>query len=246
MGREYEAKFLEVDVAKVRAKLLAVGAVRDHPMSRMIRKAYNHCNGENKKAFVRVRQQPNGVTMTSKIMDSDFPQEFEVSINESFEQGVEFLDSLDIPGTSLQETYREKYTFPTRPDVHEVVFDMVPGIPTYMEIDCVTEDALNGTIKELELDESKKEFGAFAKQYEDYYGVSQDTINKGDTPSITFANVHNEIHPTKNREMLLEVQKRQLEEIAGLSRLGRARTKRKRTRMRRERTRTKRTRRRRK
>ena len=35
MRRKYEAKFLEVDVAKVRAKLLAMGAVRDHPMSRM-------------------------------------------------------------------------------------------------------------------------------------------------------------------------------------------------------------------
>jgi len=240
MGREYEAKFLEIDVAKVRAKLLAMGAVRDHPMSRMIRKAYNHCNGENKKAYVRVRQEPKGVTMTSKIMDSDFPQEFEVSINESFEQGVEFLDSLDLGMKAIQETYREKYTFPTRPDVHEVVFDMIPGIPTYMEIDCVTEEALNGMIKELELDESKKEFGAFAKQYEDYYGVSQDTINKGDTPSITFANIHNEIHPTKNRDMLLEVQKRQLEEIAGLSRLGRAkrgRTRRRRTKRRRTRRR---------
>ena len=115
MGREYEAKFLEVDVAKVRTKLLAMGAVRDHPMSRMVRKAYSHCNGEKKAAFVRVRQEPKGVTMTSKIMDSDYPQEFEVSINESFERGVEFLDSLNLEMKAMQETYREKYVFPSSP-----------------------------------------------------------------------------------------------------------------------------------
>ena len=66
---------------------------------------------------------------------------------------------------AFQETKREKWTLPDK-EVHEVTFDTVPGLPTYMEIDCTTEDALNKTIEKLDLDKNKMRFGSFDRTYE--------------------------------------------------------------------------------
>ena len=53
----------------------------------------------------------------------------------------------------------------------------------------------------LELDKSKMRFGAYGKQYEEYYGISENVINN-EIPSLTFKNIKNEIKPTKNKDLL--------------------------------------------
>ena len=65
---------------------------------------------------------------------------------------------------AFQESYREKWSLPNK-EVHEVTFDTILGIPTYMEVNCVNETALKYTIKLLGLDKDKMRHGAFDRVY---------------------------------------------------------------------------------
>jgi hypothetical protein len=114
------------------------------------------------------------------------------------------MKSLNLEQKAFQETYREKYSINKIPGVHEITFDTIPGLPTYMEVDCTSEKALNNVIDKLNLDRNKMRFGAFANTYEEYYGVPADIINNY-TPSLSFHNIKNEIKPTKNKELLNKI-----------------------------------------
>ena len=107
--------------------------------------------------------------MTSKqYKDAKFPEENEVIIKNSYETGCKFIESLGLKVKAVQESYREKWSHEF---AHEITFDTIPGIPTYMEIDCTTEENLNKIIKLLGLDDKYKRYGAFDKTYNEYYGI---------------------------------------------------------------------------
>jgi len=200
MGIEYEAKFLDIDVKKMRKKIEEIGGKMVHENIKFIRSVFALCGNIN--GYYRIRDEGNKVTMTIKTYENkDFPEEHELSIHNTFEEGVNFIKKIGITQTSYQETYRELWSHPL---AHEITFDMLPGIPTYMEIDCESLENLNKLIKLLELDETKKRYGAFGKTYEEYYGIPEEILNKK-TPSITFKNIINEINPTKNQELLKKI-----------------------------------------
>jgi adenylate cyclase class 2 len=197
MGIEFEAKFLDIDVKKMRKILLENGAKRIHKKKVYKRAVFLRCD-DSVPGYSRVRKEGKDTTMTIKILkDPKFPEEFEVNIKDSFETGVDFLTALGIKKKAFQESIREKWSHPL---VHEITFDTLPGLPTYMEVDCTTEESLNKIIDILGLDMSKKRYGTFDYTYLEYYDIPRDTINQH-TPSLTFANIHNEIKPTKNVEL---------------------------------------------
>lgn len=203
MGKEFEAKFLDIDYKKICKKLKELGAKRVHKRKMFRRKVYLLCNSKIK-GYTRVRDEGGPVTMTSKLyIDPKFPEENEVDLKNSFDEGCKFIESLGLQQTAYQQTYREKWSHKL---AHEITFDNIPGIPMYMEVDCTSEENLNKLINMLELDKSKMRFGAFDATYEEYYGVSKDTINNK-TPSITFKNIMKEIKPTKNKDLLKQVYK---------------------------------------
>ena len=74
----------------------------------------------------------------------------------------------------LLKNHIEKMVVPNK-EVHEVTFDTILGIPTYMEVNCVNETALKYTIKLLGSD--KMRHGAFDCVYNEYYGNEHNTIN---------------------------------------------------------------------
>jgi hypothetical protein len=107
------------------------------------------------------------------------------------------MTALGIKKKAFQESIREKWSHPL---AHEITFDTLPGLPTYMEIDCTSEESLNNLIKLFGLDIEKKRFGTFDYTYLEYYDIPRDVINQH-TPNLTFANIQNEINPTKNLEL---------------------------------------------
>ena len=107
MGKEYEAKFLDIDVLEMRKKLKKIGAKKTHKSIKLVRSVFDLCDSKVR-GFARVRKEEDGVTMTSKIYNNpDFPDEYEVKINEDFEKGREFLKSLNLKEKAYQESYRE-------------------------------------------------------------------------------------------------------------------------------------------
>jgi adenylate cyclase class 2 len=203
--KEFEAKFLNIDITNIKNKLKENGAKQVHGPLKFYRVIFDRCEekGDNP-GFVRVRNEGNKITMTTKIFnDKKFPEECEVSINESFEKGCEFLRAIGIEEKSSQETMREKWSHPL---AHEVTFDIVPGLPIYMEIDCTSEENLNKLVSLLELDKTNMKYGSFDKTYTEYYDIPSDTIiNK--TPSLTFKDVGTQIKPSKNADMFREITK---------------------------------------
>jgi hypothetical protein len=203
MNIEYEAKFLDIDEKKIKKKLIELGAMQVHDKIMLKRTAFKLCD-KTVKGYVRIRDEGKSITMTSKIYtDPKFPEEYEISINQDYETGYKFLKSLGMEQKAVQESYREKWKHEL---AHEITFDTLPGLPTYMELDCTSEDKLNKLIELIGLDKTKMRFGAFDKTYEEYYGIDVDVINNN-TPSLTFKNIISEIKPTKNKDMLMKIYK---------------------------------------
>jgi adenylate cyclase class 2 len=204
MPTEFEAKFLDINVKEMRKKLIHMGANVVHTKKLYKRRAFGRCNNDTP-GFSRVRKEGKNITMTIKVFkDPKFPEEHEVSINEDFETGIAFMDALGLESKAYQESIREKWSHPL---VHEITFDTLPGLPTYMEVDCTSEENLNKIIEILDLDISKKRFGAFDHTYLEYYGIPRDIINNK-TPSLTFLNIQNEISPTINIDLFKKMCKK--------------------------------------
>ena len=206
MPKEFEAKFLNIDITSIKNKLRENGAKKVHDPLKFYRVIFKRCNetGNDKPGFVRIRDEGKKITMTTKIFnDKKFPEEREVTINESFEKGCEFLRAIGIEEKSYQETIREKWSHPL---AHEITFDIVPGLPIYMEIDCTSEANLNKLVSLLELDKSNMKYGSFDKTYTEYYDIPSDNIIHK-TPSLTFKDVATQIKPNKNAQMFREITK---------------------------------------
>ena len=203
--KEYEAKFLNIDITNIKNKLRENGAKQVHGPLKFYRVIFDRCKKTgDKPGFVRVRKEANKITMTTKIFnDKKFPEECEVTINESFEKGCEFLKAIGIEEKSYQETMREKWSHDL---VHEITFDIVPGLPIYMEIDCTSEANLNKLVSLLDLDKTNMKYGSFDKTYTEYYGIPSDNIIHK-TPSLTFKDVDTQIKPNKNAELFREITK---------------------------------------
>jgi adenylate cyclase class IV len=203
--KEFEAKFLNIDITNIKNKLRENGAKQVHGPVKFYRVIFDRCKktGDNP-GFVRVRKEANKITMTTKIFnDKKFPEECEISICESFEKGCEFLRAIGIEEKSYQETIREKWSHSL---VHEVTFDIVPGLPIYMEIDCTSEANLNKLVSLLELDKTNMKYGSFDKTYTEYYDIPSDNIIHK-TPTLTFKDVDTQIKPNKNAELFREITK---------------------------------------
>ena len=227
MEIEFEAKFLDINKDNLIQKLKSLGAKMTQPNTLYKRCMYGLC--DVKKGYVRVRDEGNKTTLTAKIYkDSKFPQEYEVTIKDDFENGKAFLGALNLTEKSYHETMREKWVLQlgkskktkdgknnktkknnTSTNTNnnnnecEVAFDSIPGIPLYVEIECKSKQNLNKAIKMLNLNNNKKHFGSYGKCYVEYYGMSENDINNL-IPKLTFANIYNELKPyiKKNEELL--------------------------------------------
>jgi len=208
MGKEIEAKFLEVDAKELRKNIIDIGGKLVHPLMLYKRYAFFLIN-KKQKGYARVRQENGKVTMTIKTYDeSKYANEYEVELNNSLEEAKEFMVSAGFKIKAYQETLREKWSIT---GCSEIVIDTVPGIPTYVELECNSEENIKKLAKKLGLDYSKANYGAFDKQFVQYYGLSANQINNKIT-MLTFKNIINELKPylKKNKELLKNISKEQL------------------------------------
>jgi adenylate cyclase class IV len=209
--KEIEAKFLEIDIKSIRKKIKAAGGKKIHSLMMYKRYAFS-LPDSTKKGYARVRQENKKVTMTIKTYDanSKYANESEIELKSTLEEGRELLLVAGFNQKAYQESLREKWSID---GCNELCIDCIPGLPTYLEIECSNETNLKKVAKLLDFDLSKAEYGAFDKQFVDYYGFTKEEINEK-TPLLTFKNIEKDLKfIRKNKELINKVKKEHLELI---------------------------------
>lgn len=201
---EYEAKFLNINREEIMEKLIEIGAKIKHDDTKYYRSVYFMAK-PGIKGYCRVRCEIDKVFLTAKTytLNPDFPQEFELQLHDddsssAFEKANMFLKAIGLEQKSYHESRRTLFS---HHHAHEITLDTLPGLPTFMEIDCTSKENLDELIKMLQLPTENMRYGAYDRTYNEYYGIDLKVIND-ETPSLTFANILNEIKPLKNKEML--------------------------------------------
>ena len=208
---EVEGKFLEINITDLRKRLKANNAKKIHKMMLYKRYVFNLLNGE--KGFIRTREENNAVTITVKTYpkNSKYALESEISVNGTLEKSRDFLLSQGYKVKAYQETLREKWSLG---HCLEIAIDSIPGIPTYVELECKNEKEIKRVAGLLGLDYSKIEYGAFDKQFADYYGLTKEQLNEK-VSSLTFKNIDKELSKfiKKNKDLLKKCKKDHLDLI---------------------------------
>lgn len=196
-AQEIEARFLDIDVDKLRKLIEKNGGERVHDQKMLRRNVYNI---KDRKGFARVRDEGD-ITMTVKIypdgLKTKYPEEYEITTPATFDEASEFMGAM-LDKKAYQETYREKWKMP---GVKEVVIDTIPGLVPYCEIEADDEKAMKEACEKLGLKWEDAHFGAFTKTLEEEYGVPTKWLND-ELDELTFETVGEKVGPmvTKNKD----------------------------------------------
>ncbi|MFJ2645809.1 class IV adenylate cyclase [Streptomyces sp. NPDC087420] len=168
MKHEYEAKFLAIDVADLRARLTALGAVQAFPRILLTRKIFEN-DALDGGAWVRLRDEGTRSTLTLKqVTDAttiDGTTEIETEVTD-LQAMAEILRNIGMSEVRYQENYREEWR------LGEVAFDFDtwPGLPTFIEIEGPDEASVRQAAALLELDYSEARFGSIDEIYKSEAG----------------------------------------------------------------------------
>lgn len=180
MNNEIEATFYEVNKDEIREKLKALGAKLEMPEVLMRRTVYDTGKG----SFARVRNEGGKIVMTYKkyIDDTDIMGCKEVNlVVDNYDEANKFMHGIGMKEKANQDSYRETWVLN---DV-EVSIDTWPWIPTYIEVEGPSEEAVWTVSEKLGYKKEEAHFGSVDRVYNHYYGVDMDIVNE-ETPIINF------------------------------------------------------------
>ncbi|MGW1993067.1 class IV adenylate cyclase [Embleya sp. NPDC001921] len=168
MKHEYEAKFLAVDVAGLRDKLIGLGAVQAFPRT-LLKRWIFESQALDGGAWLRLRDEGTRSTLTLKrVTDStriDGTTEIETEVADLHAM-AEILCGLGLREVRYQENYREEWR------LGEVAFDFDtwPDLPTFVEIEGPDEASVRGGAALVELDYAEARFGSVDEIYKSEAG----------------------------------------------------------------------------
>lgn len=201
--QEIEARFLNISIKDTRKKLRDIGARRVHKPLLFERYVFE-LPDSNIKGFVRIRSEGKKITSTIKIYkpNTNYPLEYELTLKNTLDEAKSYLEALGLKIKSYQQTIREKWRID---NCKELVIDTVPGLPTYIEIECDSEKDLKDKIKKMNFDIKNATYGPYGRLFESYYGIPEKEFNQH-VSSLTFKNIIKELHMIKkNKKMLLRL-----------------------------------------
>jgi len=145
MHTEYEVRILEIDVKKVQEKLESLKATKewDHLQRRYVYDFIPKIDGK----WIRLRTNGDKTTLTIKNVVSseiDGTQELEIEVD-NFERAHLILKELGFEAKGYQENRRIQYLL----NGVEIDIDSWPLIPTYMEIEGPSEEAVYHAVSVL-------------------------------------------------------------------------------------------------
>lgn len=185
MNNEIEAQFLDINKDEIRERLAKIGAKCVKPEVLMRRVVFD--TGPH--SFARVRDEGAGkIVMTYKNVSDDKSIMGTKEVNlviDNYENGVMFMRGCGLEEKAEQESLRETWTYDGGLGEVEICIDTWPWIPTFIEIEGPSEEAVWKTAEALGLDKATVKFGSVDTTYEHYYGVDPDVVNQA-TPKILF------------------------------------------------------------
>lgn len=165
---EYEAKFLKIDVDALRDRLQAAGAERVFGKTMFTRLIFENdaVKGEQ---WLRLRDEGGKTTLTLKqVTDATHingTTEIEIEVND-LERTAELLTALGLRQVRYQQNYREEW------QLNGVTydFDTWPELPTFLEIESSSEDAVRKAVADIGLDYTEARFGSIDLIYKSELG----------------------------------------------------------------------------
>lgn len=177
MQAEIEAKWLDVDLEKIRQKLADIGAVCVNPERLILRRVYDYPDNrlEESNGWVRVRNEGDKITLSYKQLDDRTlygTKEVSVLVDD-FDKTCNFLEAIGLQSKAFQETKRESWKLG---DV-EIELDTWPWIPSFIEIEADNEAKLKEVAESLGLDYKNALHGSVELAYQAVYDVTESEID---------------------------------------------------------------------
>ncbi|MGY5131069.1 class IV adenylate cyclase [Streptomyces nigrescens] len=155
---EYEAKFLEIDVDALRDHLKAAGAEQVFPKTLFTRLIFENDTVQGEQ-WLRLRDEGGKTTLTLKqVTDASHingTTEIEVEVSD-LEKTAELLKALGLRQVRYQQNYREEW------QLGGVTYDLDtwPDLPTFLEVEGSSEQAVRTAVVKLGLDYNEARFGS--------------------------------------------------------------------------------------
>lgn len=155
---EYEAKFLNIDVSAVREQLRAVGAQQAFGRTMFTRLIFENdaVQGEQ---WLRLRDEGGKTTLTLKqVSDASTingTTEIEIEVND-LGKTAELLGALGLRQVRYQQNYREEW------QLGDINYDLDtwPDLPTFIEIEGPSEEAVRKAVAALGFDYEEARYGS--------------------------------------------------------------------------------------
>jgi len=176
MQIELEAKFLDIDPAKIRELLKQHGATLVHPERLMKRNNFDYPDDRLEKigGWIRVRDEGDKTMLAYKqLVERTLEGTKEISLEvENFDTMCNLLLAIELDKKGYQETKRERWDL----DGVEVTIDAWPWIPTFVEIEGPSEEKLKNVAQKLNLDWNKAIHGSVENAYPAYYNIQEEDL----------------------------------------------------------------------
>jgi adenylate cyclase, class 2 len=187
METEIEAKFLDVDPEKLRAKLALVGAELIHSERLMRRENFDYPDHRLDKVngWVRLRDEGDQVTLSYKqLYDRTLHGMKEVSITvDDYKKSSKFITAIGLVVRSCQESKREEW----RIGRTEITIDTWPWVPPFLEIEGRDEKSVRLVADQLGFNWDDAVHGSVEIVYQKHYDVTEQEVD--DWKEIIFSPV---------------------------------------------------------
>lgn len=167
MHTEFEVRVLDINKEDVIKKLEELGAQKIAEFDYK-RRVYNF-NPPTDHKWIRLRTDGNKTTLTIKKIESfeiDGTKEMEIEVS-NFEETNRMLEEMGYKAHTYQENKRIRYML----DGVEFDIDSWPYIPTYLEIEGKSEEAVKNMMKLLEVDKTKATSLDVQGVFKEFYNI---------------------------------------------------------------------------
>lgn len=171
-NREIEVRFLNINPQDLIKKLQSLKA-KDEGEYKIVETIFYDTRWSSKEKFVRVRKVKNKILVTYKHHQKHTATdtvEIELEVN-NFNKAKEFIEALG--PTAFREQEKIRHTFKLGNVSFD--FDTWPKIPTYLEIEGISEEELKQATQSLGLDWKNATFENARVVIEKYYKIPVST-----------------------------------------------------------------------